>query len=160
MKQDGIINSVDSKNGNYPLHIAAQNGHKEVVELLVKNGAKVNAQNGTGTTPLHMALEYDYWFISKFLMENGADGSIKNEDGNTAESGIGGERTINDFVAALTSAHNLEELEFALEKLAAQKDPPIDKAALVQGGMAKKRSAKDIWSKDIQAKFMKLVQSL
>ena len=89
-----------------------------------------------------------------------ADGSIKNEDGNTAESGIGGERTINDYVAALTSAHNLEELEFALEKLAAQKEPAIDKAALVQGGMAKKRSSKDIWSKDIQAKFMKLVQSL
>ena len=160
LKQDGIVNSVDSKNGNYPLHIAAQNGHKDVVELLVKNGGKVNAQNGTGTTPLHMALEYDYWFISKFLMENGADGSIKNEDGNTAESGIGGERTINDYVAALTSAHNLEELEFALEKLAAQKEPAIDKAALVQGGMAKKRSSKDIWSKDIQGKFMKLVQSL
>ena len=38
MKQDGIVNSVDSKNGNYPLHIAAQNGHKEVVELLVGDG--------------------------------------------------------------------------------------------------------------------------
>jgi ankyrin repeat protein len=37
-------NCVDVGNGNYPLHIAAQNGHGDLVTWLVKNGAEVNVQ--------------------------------------------------------------------------------------------------------------------
>ena len=114
---ESLVNSKDAKNGNFPIHIAAQNGHRTLVETLVKKGAKVNAQNGTDTTALHMALEYDYWFIAKFLLDNGADGSLKNQDGNTAESGIGGEKSIDDFVPALITAETAEEVDFALEKI-------------------------------------------
>ena len=35
-----------------PLHLAADNGHKEMVELLIANGADVNAKNKNGNTPL------------------------------------------------------------------------------------------------------------
>ena len=35
----------DDKKNNTPLHKAALNGHCEVVELLIKNGANVNAQD-------------------------------------------------------------------------------------------------------------------
>jgi ankyrin repeat protein len=153
-----LLNSVDAKNGNYPLHIAAQNGHRTLCALMVSKGAKVNAQNGTGTTPLHMALEYDYWFIAKHLMENGADTSIENQDGNKAGAGIGGEKSIDDFVPALITADTADEVNFALDKIKEQSG--VDKAALVQAGMAKKRSAKDIWSGDIQTKFMEIVKSL
>ena len=37
-------NCIDEKNGNYPLHIAAQNGHINLVTWLVNNGADINAQ--------------------------------------------------------------------------------------------------------------------
>jgi ankyrin repeat protein len=48
-------NCVDTKNGNYPIHIAAQNGHTDLVIWLVENGAKTNVQNGTGQTAMHMS---------------------------------------------------------------------------------------------------------
>ena len=37
------------------LHYAAQLGHKETVELLIAEGADVNAKDFGGTTPLDMA---------------------------------------------------------------------------------------------------------
>jgi tetratricopeptide (TPR) repeat protein len=38
-----------------PLHIAAQEGHKDVVELLLAKGAEVNAVDFFGFTPLYLA---------------------------------------------------------------------------------------------------------
>ena len=38
------------------LHDAALEGHKEIVELLIDNGANVNAKNTIGETPLHQAV--------------------------------------------------------------------------------------------------------
>lgn len=41
--------------GNTPLHIAAQHGNKQLIELLTKSGAKI-VQNKQGNTPLHTAI--------------------------------------------------------------------------------------------------------
>ena len=41
--------------GDSPLHHAAWNGHKEIVELLIVNGADVNAKDNYKSTPLHFA---------------------------------------------------------------------------------------------------------
>ena len=38
--------------GGTPLHWAARKGHQEIVELLIANGANVNAQDEDGGTPL------------------------------------------------------------------------------------------------------------
>jgi ankyrin repeat protein len=40
----------DKQNGNAALHIAAQNGHFEVVDLLISKGAKLSAKNRGGNT--------------------------------------------------------------------------------------------------------------
>jgi len=61
-------NCVDDVNGNYPLHIAAQNGHVTAIKFLLGAGSKVNAQNGTGQTPLHMAVAYDFHDAVALLM--------------------------------------------------------------------------------------------
>ena len=41
--------------GYTPLHLAAYNGYKATVGLLIDKGAKVNAKNNERNTPLHLA---------------------------------------------------------------------------------------------------------
>ncbi len=47
------LNAKDD--GWAPLHAAVDEGHKEVAELLIANGANVNAKGRDGRTPLHDA---------------------------------------------------------------------------------------------------------
>ena len=68
---------VNEKNkvGMTPLHYASI-GHMEVVELLITNGANVNAKSefqNFGETPLHHAAWGDYKEIVKLLITKGAD---------------------------------------------------------------------------------------
>jgi ankyrin repeat protein len=49
-----LVFSRDEK-GRTPLHNAAYNGHKSVVELLLASNAEVNAKDDKGTTPLRLA---------------------------------------------------------------------------------------------------------
>lgn len=45
---------ADPGNGNTTIHIAAQNGNIEMLQLVMGAGAHVNKQNKGGQTPLHM----------------------------------------------------------------------------------------------------------
>jgi len=51
------LNARD-ENGNTMLHWAVINGHLDIVELLVEEGANINAVNWHGDTPLHLAAKY------------------------------------------------------------------------------------------------------
>jgi len=55
------------------LHIAANGGSKEIVALLLKHGAQVDARNHHGWTPLHQAAACGYLDTVKLLLEKGAD---------------------------------------------------------------------------------------
>lgn len=44
-----------NKYGNSALHFAALSGHDKIVNLLIRNGANVNAANKFGETVLHYA---------------------------------------------------------------------------------------------------------
>lgn len=43
-----------------PLHLAATEGHKEVVEVLLSHGADADAKDGNGWGPMHFAAERGY----------------------------------------------------------------------------------------------------
>jgi len=51
------------------LHSAVQVGHKEITELLIDNGANVNAKNRIGETPLHQAVSRE---VVELLIANKA----------------------------------------------------------------------------------------
>jgi ankyrin repeat protein len=66
-----------------PLHIT---GSKEVAELLIAKGAKVNVKDKGGDTPLHYASRRDYASgrdVVKLLIAKGADVNAKNNQGNS-----------------------------------------------------------------------------
>ena len=69
------------------LMIAAENGHDEIIKLLLDNGADINAKTKSfdgGSSALIMAAENGHTSTVKFLLENGANPSSKNKRGQTA----------------------------------------------------------------------------
>ena len=74
----------DAYGGTTALHIAALYGDKELAELLIANGADVNAMNKVGLTPLHRAAENGHKEIAEQLIAKGADVNAKTDDGITA----------------------------------------------------------------------------
>ena len=76
------------KEGKTPLYWAAWWGYKDVVELLLANGADVNAKNTAGDTPLNVAVsaaasDYSwqtegYTDVAELLLANGADVNAEN----------------------------------------------------------------------------------
>ena len=54
-----------------PLHRAALNGRKETVELLIANGAEVNAKDNLGWTPLDFAIIRNHTETADLLRKHG-----------------------------------------------------------------------------------------
>ena len=76
---------VDVNAGNRtPLFIAAANGHKQIVELLLDKGSDVNTKGRMGT-PLHAAVSFKghHKEITELLIAAGADVNAKDEGGRT-----------------------------------------------------------------------------
>ncbi|MDP6680000.1 MAG: ankyrin repeat domain-containing protein, partial [Verrucomicrobiota bacterium] len=66
--------------GMTPLHHAAMYGHKEIAELLIANGADVNAKNKQAATPLHLAAlggHKGHKKVAELLINGGADVNAK-----------------------------------------------------------------------------------
>ncbi len=57
--------------GKTPLHITAAQGRKDVAELLLANGADVNAKDNAGATPLHYAVANGRSDVAQLLSEHG-----------------------------------------------------------------------------------------
>lgn len=64
------------------LHYAVMKGHKGIVELLLAQGADVNAKSRSGYTPLYKAAEHGHLKIVKVLLARGADPDAKDRHSN------------------------------------------------------------------------------
>ena len=86
---DKILKEYDFQFKEIPdatlLHIASeQDNEPEIIDLLVKSGANVNAQDAEGFTPLHMAAIHGNLKIVKKLVDLDADVNIVTTDGKNA----------------------------------------------------------------------------
>lgn len=75
--------------GNSLIHVAAQNGNKRLIKLILRRGGEANAANLSGQTPLHYLFGYGYDEVGNYLIKRGADDSIRNKDGLTCYEGLG-----------------------------------------------------------------------
>lgn len=71
--------------GHTPLHMAAENGHANVVKMLLSRGGDPNLQAGDGCTPLHISCQRKNINIqvSELLLRVGADPNVKDNFGQT-----------------------------------------------------------------------------
>lgn len=67
-----------------PLHVAAERAHNDILEVLQKHGAKVNAVDTLGQTALHRAALAGHIQTCKLLLSFGADPSVVSLQGFTA----------------------------------------------------------------------------
>jgi ankyrin repeat protein len=157
LTSDEAVNCPDSNNGNCPIHIAAQNGHVELIMLLIRKKVNLNAQNGKGNTAVHMAIGYDYFQAATLLIEAGADCSISNELGFPASRGLEGDKCLG--IAALVSAQTSSEAMKALE-LCNEDISIVDKGSFVAGGLKAKKAMGVEWTPEVQALFKETTTKL
>lgn len=71
------------RQGNTPLHHAAESGNHAVAEFLVKAGANMDARNSQRNTPLHCASVPGHEAVVSYLLRAGADVDAGNASGDT-----------------------------------------------------------------------------
>ena len=77
------VNVGDSYSNTPPLWYAVLNGHKEIVEVFIAEGADVNWKTEFGSTPLHGAAQFGHKEVAELLIAKGADVNAKDADGMT-----------------------------------------------------------------------------
>ncbi|ROT75698.1 ankyrin repeat-containing protein [Penaeus vannamei] len=71
LRKDGIkIDAADGA-GRTPLHLAAEKGHNRIIQMLLKNGANVNAMRNDGWSALHEAAYNGHWTTLQQLRDQG-----------------------------------------------------------------------------------------
>ena len=76
LQQDSSLANIrDAAIYSTPLHFAAHRGYLDIVKLLLKAGAEVNAleNNSSNSTPLHWAATGGHIEVVKLLVESGAE---------------------------------------------------------------------------------------
>ncbi|BFZ23105.1 hypothetical protein BsWGS_26144 [Bradybaena similaris] len=77
-KDEAEINA-EFQNNRTPLHHSAEEGHEDVVEILLKAGANVNAEDENKITPLHCSVENGHKGVVEILLKAGANVNAQND---------------------------------------------------------------------------------
>lgn len=80
----GILLNEKNKDFLTPLHIAADNSHYDLMDVLLRHGAKVNSLDGLGQTALHRCAREDNLQACRILLSYNVDPSIVSLQGYTA----------------------------------------------------------------------------
>ncbi|GAA6234923.1 caskin-2-like [Lates japonicus] len=82
LEGEGGHDSLDSPTTT-PLHLAARNGHKDIIKLLLKAGIDINRTTKAGTS-LHEAALYGKTEVVRLLLDAGINVNIRNTYNQTA----------------------------------------------------------------------------
>ena len=83
-KQGSPMTDVVVSSGMQPIHWACTRGHTEVVKLLLRLGASIDAIDIKHTTPLVIAAQYDHTLLVFYLIKEHADHTIVDDCRDTA----------------------------------------------------------------------------
>jgi uncharacterized protein len=83
IKNDPDLVFSRDEDGFTPLHLAAANGYKGIVEFLLTTKAEVNSKDNTGSTPLHQAAAGKHSDIVEMLLAQKADVDAADQHGLT-----------------------------------------------------------------------------
>ncbi|XP_012933564.1 caskin-2 isoform X1 [Heterocephalus glaber] len=117
---EGEAKDPGDPNYTTPLHLAAKNGHREVIRQLLRAGIEINRQTKTGTA-LHEAALYGKTEVVRLLLEGGVDVNIRNTYNQTAL----------DIVNQFTTSQASREIKQLLREAS---------------GILKVRALKDFWN--------------
>jgi len=151
------VNSVDPNNGNCPIHIAAQNGHSEIIQLLIDKKADLDAKNGKGNTGIHMAVGYDYFETAQILIAAGADDKLPNDLGFPANLGLEGDKSMG--IAALVCAQTASEVDDAFQRCQDNMST-LNKVNFVSAGLKAKKNLGGAWTTVHQEIFKSITSRL
>lgn len=73
LDKDPLLLNMKTKEGLSPINIAAWQGNKKMVDLLLKQGAEVDDRTKWGEVPLHHAVTFDHVAVCEVLLVAGAD---------------------------------------------------------------------------------------
>ena len=76
--------NLHDKEERTPLHFAAEEGHANVVRMLIESEADINAQDYNGWTPLMTAVEHGHIDVVETLLKFKADKNLQTNDGESA----------------------------------------------------------------------------
>ncbi|KAG9253907.1 ankyrin repeat-containing domain protein [Emericellopsis atlantica] len=84
LEEHGAHPSKRNGRGKAPMHLVAHHGYPELVDLLFKHDAELDAKDDEGSTPLFMACATVHERVARLLLERGADAtSSGQQDGIT-----------------------------------------------------------------------------
>lgn len=82
---DGVSpNQTDEDGGMTGMHVAAASGNLQILAILYKAGANINARDGVGQSPLDVTAEHDQLEAAKLLLEMKARVNDQDKNGMTA----------------------------------------------------------------------------
>lgn len=76
-----LLQERDASDGKTALHMACEEGHIKIVNLLLEHGSLLEEQDSEGNTPLLSAINYGRGDVAHRLIEAGATTAVANKNG-------------------------------------------------------------------------------